>query len=144
MKFILVLMAQLAIIACNTSISPAAVVRPGFYNLQLPCGNTKKMVDVLETKYTERLLYKGKSGMALMRFYGNSETNTFTVGMEFEDTFCIVMAGNYLIKETEGTSLLASGPSCLPVLPLLAYGGATPSSHSLQISSWLLSWCLSA
>lgn len=104
MKFLLILMAQLFIIACNTGISRAGVVQPGSIAIELPCTiSANGTAAMLHERYNEELVYKGMSGFGLMKFYA-SEAKTFTITFEQGSLTCFV-AGQYLLKESDGREL---------------------------------------
>lgn len=105
MKAFLIIAIQVLIVGFNVRIGEAATVQPGVYSIRIPCNSTESISAMLRDKYREQLVYKGLAPVGVMRFYANSKTNTFTVALETSGMSCLLIAGTYLTKEVEGTSL---------------------------------------
>lgn len=108
MQFLLLALAQVLVVSLNVRVSEGAPPKPspvGAISLTVPCGDTDKLTDSLESKYRERVVFKGISNGGIMKFYANDKTSTFTVAVETGSVTCIVMAGNFLIKQIDGQPL---------------------------------------
>ena len=97
---------QFLIVAFNVQVTEGAPVqKSGYMSLNVPCGNTERMAATLKGTYGEKVFFKGISNLGIMRFYGNDRTRTFSVSLETSGMTCLITAGNFLIKETEGREL---------------------------------------
>lgn len=105
MKLFLVLIVQLFIIACNTSLSHASVATPGFLIIRMPCDTTASMVGSINTKYGETVIFQAITTEGIFQLYANRKSKTFTAGLERNGTFCVALVGGYLEEVVEGTSL---------------------------------------
>lgn len=105
MKAFLIIAIQVLIVAFNVRVGEAAPVQPGVFNLKIPCNSTETIDTMLKDKYREQLIYKGLSPVGIMKFYGNTKSNTFSVAVETGGSTCLLIAGNYLMKQAEGISL---------------------------------------
>jgi hypothetical protein len=105
MKAFLIIAIQALIISFNVSVSEAAPVQPGVYSIKVPCNSSETINTMLKDKYREQLVYKGLSPVGIMKFFANTKTNTFTVALETGGMSCLLVAGNYLMKQVEGISL---------------------------------------
>lgn len=104
----LVIALQILVVGSNVRVSEGAPIEEtpvGAIRLTVPCGNTQEWAENLEQKYREKVVFKGVAKSGIMKFYANDKTATFTVAYETGNMTCIVIAGNFLIKETDGQPL---------------------------------------
>lgn len=104
MNAILLALVQVLIIGLNVRVSEGATP-VGAIILNVPCGDTQEWSDNLERKYREKVVFKGVSKGGIMKFYVSEANSTFTVAYETGSMTCIVIAGNFLIKEIDGEPL---------------------------------------
>ena len=69
------------------------------------CGPTDKMAEILKGAYGEMLMIvgPGNNGLGTMRYYANPKTLTWTIGVETNGVFCLVITGKDMKPFVEGT-----------------------------------------